>query len=101
MTELRVNWQALNAAASQIEIAAETFGRGGAQIDGTPGAAGATSEAKNLLDRALGALSDALRKAETELQQVSSHLSATANSYESTERTLAAWKVPGSGGSTA
>jgi hypothetical protein len=101
MTVLRVDWQGLNAASAQIGMAAETFGRGGGQVVGMPRAAGATSEATGLLERALGALSDALRKAETELQEVSTHLSATASRYESTERALAAWKVPGSGGSTA
>jgi hypothetical protein len=100
VTVLRVNWQALNAASSRIGVAAETFGRGGGQVEGMPRAAGATGEATALLERALGALSDALRKADTELQQVSSHLSATANRYESTERALAAWKVPNSGGGT-
>ena len=101
MTVLRVDWQALNATSAQIGMAAETFGRSRGQVEGLPPAAGATSEATALLERALVALSDALRKTETELQEVSSHLSATASRYESTERALAAWKVPGSGGSIA
>ena len=101
MTVLRVDWQALNATSAQIEMAADTFGRGPGQVEGMPRAAGATSEATALLERALGALSDALRKAETELQEVSSHLSVTASRYQSTERALAAWKVPGAGGRAA
>ncbi|MGH3183060.1 MAG: hypothetical protein ACRDOL_35690 [Streptosporangiaceae bacterium] len=95
MTVLRVDWQALNATSAQIGMTAETFGRGRGLLDGMPLAVGATSEATALLERALDALSDALRKAETELQEVSSHLSATANRYQRTEQALAAWKVPG------
>jgi ABC-type transporter Mla subunit MlaD len=95
MTDLRVDWQALNAASSQIGQAAETFGRGRGQVEWIPGTTGAAAE---LFDRALGALSGALGKATTELQQVASHLSATAARYESTERMLASWQVPGSGG---
>lgn len=101
MTDLRVNWQALDEASSQVGRAAEIFDRGRGQIEGTPRAAGATADAGNLLERALQALSEALGKAATELQQVSSHLAATASRYESTERALAAWKVPGSGGRAA
>jgi hypothetical protein len=101
MTVLGVSWDALNAASIQIGMAADTFGRSRSQVEQMPAAMGATSEARDLLDRALDALSDALSKAEVELQEVSGHLSATANSYQSAERALAAWKVPGvtSGGS--
>ena len=101
MTNLRVNWQALNEASSQVGMAADMFDRGRGQVEGTPRAAGATGDATDLLDRALEALSEALGKAAAEMQQVSSHLAATASRYESTERALAAWKVPGSGGRTA
>jgi len=101
VTELRVDWQALNAASSQIGMAADTFGRGRGQVEGVQLAAAAAGEATQLLGRALDALSDALSKAAAELQQVSSHLSATASRYESTERALAAWSVPGSGGRAA
>ena len=101
MTELRINWQALNAASSQVEVAAGMFERGRGQIDGTPRAAGATGDATDLFGRALEALSEALGKAAAEMQQVSSHLAATASRYESAERALAAWKVPGFGGRAA
>ena len=77
------------------------FERGRGQIEGTPRAVGATGDATDLLARALEALSEALGKAAAEMQQVSSHLAATASRYESTERALAAWKVPGTGGRTA
>ena len=97
MTQIRVDWQALNAASSQIGQAAETFGRGRGQVEWIPGTIGPTAE---LLDRALGALSSALGKAATELQQVADHLSATAARYESTERMLASWQAPGSGGAS-
>jgi hypothetical protein len=95
MTEIRVDWQALNAASSQIGQAAEMFGRGRGQVEWIPRTTGSAAE---LLDRALGALSTALGKAATELQQVADHLSATAARYESTERMLASWQVPGAGG---
>lgn len=101
MTDLRVNWQALNEASSQVEVAVGMFERGRGQIEGTPHAVGATGDATDLLVRALEALSEALGKAAAELQQVSSHLAATASRYESTERALAAWKVPATGGRTA
>jgi hypothetical protein len=101
VTDLRVNWQALNAASSQVEVAADMFERGRGQVEGTPRAAGATGEATDLLARALESLSEALGKAAAEMQQVSSHLAATSSRYESTERALAAWKVPGSGGRAA
>jgi hypothetical protein len=101
VTDLRVNWQALSEASSQVGTAADMFGRGRGQVEGTPRAAGATGDATDLLDRALEALSGALGKASAEMQQVSSHLAATASRYESTERALAAWKVPGSGGRAA
>lgn len=101
MTDLRINWQALNEASSQVGRTADMFDRGRGQVEGTPRAPGATGDATNLLGRALEALSEALGKAATEMQQVSSHLAATASRYESTERALAAWKIPGSGGRAA
>ena len=96
MTLLGVDFQAVGAASAQIGATANEFGRGRAQAGGTPRAQGATAEATMLLDRLLVALSDALGKAEAELQQVSDHLSATADTYARTEQALAAWRVPGS-----
>ena|ERR1022692_2395031 len=98
MTRLGVDFQALSAASAQVGTVAAEFGRGCGQVGSTPRAQGATGEASVLLDRVLSALSDALRKAERELQQVSGHLSATADSYARTERALAAWRIPGAGG---
>ena len=95
MTTFGVDFQALNSAASQVGMAAETFGQSRAQVEGMPRAAGATQEATGLLDRALTGLGEALQKAGAELQDVSGHLSTTASKYESTERALAAWTVPG------
>jgi hypothetical protein len=98
MTRIGVDFQALSAASAQIETAAEAFGQGSRQAGGIPRVAGATGEATILLERALGALTGALRKAEAELQQVSGHLAGTADSYARTEHALAAWKVPGATG---
>jgi hypothetical protein len=98
MTRLGVDFQALHAASAQIATAADAFGQGSRQAGGIPRAAGATGEATILLERALDAMAGALRKAAAELQQVSSHLGATADTYARTEHALAAWKVPGGGG---
>jgi phage-related minor tail protein len=98
MTTFGVDFQALSAASAQIGLAAEAFGQGSRTATGTPRAAGATGEATAVLDRALSALGDALNKAQAELQQVADHLSATVNRYQSTERALVAWRVPGATG---
>jgi hypothetical protein len=96
MTLVGVDFQALSAASAQIQAAADQFARGSGQVEGTPRAEGATAEASSLLDGALTALSDALGKAAAELQQVSTHIAATADIYARTEQALAAWHVPGS-----
>jgi hypothetical protein len=98
MTYIRFSCDALDAATSRISTAADTFGRGYSQVGAIPRSTGATSDAADLLDRALTATGDALRRAETELQEVSGSLSATAARYQNTERALAAWRVPGGGG---
>lgn len=98
MTSLGVDIQALTSASLQFQGAASEFGRGWGTLAGTPTAAGVTGEATFLLERLLTALGGALRKAETELQQVEQHLSATADLYCRTERALASWVVPGTAG---
>jgi hypothetical protein len=95
VTRFGVDFQALNSASSQVGMAAETFSLSRGQVEGMPRAPGATQEATGLLDRALTALGEALQKAGAELQEVSGHLSMTASKYESTERALATWTVPG------
>jgi len=97
MTSLGVDIPALTSAALQFQSAAGDFGRGSGQVAGTAPVPGATPEATVLSERLLAALGAALRTAETELQQVAQHLSATADSYARTERVLAAWVVPGAG----
>jgi hypothetical protein len=98
MTQLGVDIQALTAASGLLTGAAAEFGRGSMHASSTSQAAGASVEATELLGRALAALGGALRRAEGELQQVASHLSAAADVYARTERALAAWQVPGIGG---
>ncbi len=94
MTQLGVDFGALNWGASQLDQAAGSFGQAGGQIAGTPGAA-APGNASGLLDRVLAELGGALGRAGAELGEVAGHLSATAATYENTERALAGWLVPG------
>ena len=94
MTQIAVDLDALHATASQLGAAAESFSQGSGHAGGIPGAP-APLAAAGLLERAVDALSGALGKHASELDQVSAHLSGTAAVYEETERVLAAWFVPG------
>jgi hypothetical protein len=95
VTLLGVDFQALSAGSGQMASAAGEFTRGCGLIGGTPRAEGGTGLATELLEHLLSALSDALGKAGAELQQVSEHLSATADTYGRTEQALSGWQVPG------
>lgn len=94
MTQIGVDFGALQAAASQHGAAAEAFSQGCGHARGIPGAA-APLNADGLLDRVTEALGGALGKVASELDEVSSHLSSTASVYEETERLLKSWFVPG------
>ncbi len=94
MTQIGVDFGALSWGASQLDLAAGSFGQANGQIAGTPGAA-APGNAAELLDRVLAELGGALGRAGSELGEVAGHLSATAATYASTEQALAAWLVPG------
>ena len=94
MTQIGVDFDALNWGASQLDMAAGSFGQAGGQIAGTPGAA-APFGAAELLDRVLEELGAALGRAGSEVGEVAGHLSASRSAYESTEKALAAWLVPG------
>lgn len=100
MTNLGVDLQALTSASGLLSTAADEFARARGQVSGMSGAQGATAEVTELLEQALGALASALGRAEAELQQVAGHLSSTADAYARTEQALAAWHVPGMGGTS-
>jgi hypothetical protein len=95
MTSVGVDYGALGAGAVQLGAASGSFGQGAGQIGAQPGAAAPDPAATALLDRALEALMGSLRKAASELDDISSGLSATAASYQRTEQLLANWHVPG------
>lgn len=94
MTQIGVDFEALQAGVSKLGQAAESFGQGSAHARGIPGAA-APKGADGLLDRVTEALGGALGKVAAELDQVSGHLSGTVATYEETERLLKSWFVPG------
>lgn len=94
MTQIGVDFGALQAGVSQHSIAAESFGQGAGQARAIPGAA-APMGANGLLERVTEALGGALGKVASELDQVSGHLSGTLAAYEETERLFKSWFVPG------
>jgi hypothetical protein len=99
VTEVRVGVDsgAVRAGAAQIGHACEAFAQASGQIGGTPRATGPL-DVGGLLDRVLEAAADALGKAARELDGIGGGLSVTAAAYESAERVLANWNVPGSSG---
>jgi hypothetical protein len=95
MTSVGVDYGALGAGAAQLGAASGSFGQGAGQVGALPGAAAPDPTATALLDRVLEALMGSLRKAATELDDISAGLSATAGSYQRAEQMLANWHVPG------
>jgi len=95
MTSVGVDYGALGAGAAQLGAASGSFGQEAGQVGALPGAAAPDPTATALLDRVLEALMGSLRKAASELDDISSGLSATAGSYQRAEQMLANWHVPG------
>jgi hypothetical protein len=95
MTSVGVDYEALGAGAGQLAVAGGSFGHGAGQVGALPGAAAPDPTATVLLDQVLEALMGSLRKAASELDDISAGLSATAGSYERAEQMLANWHVPG------
>lgn len=102
MTSVRVDFGALREGAARLGQAGGSFGHGSGQVGMAPGAAapgwsvdGPLDDASGLLDRVLVAITDSLRKAASELDDIAGGLGDTAAAYESAERVLASWHVPG------
>ena len=94
MTRVGVDFDALNTGAGQIGQARDLFGQFCGQVGATPGAAAPDPIATALLDRLLESVAGALRKAASELDDLSAGLAATASGYEQVEQVLSNWNVP-------
>lgn len=97
MTDLGVNINELEAAASAIRATAGDFGSASAQVRSMDESPASSAVATALLARTLTAMSGALTRAETTLQQTGDQLAANAASYARIEQALSAWMVPGGG----
>lgn len=97
MIDLGVNISELEAAASAIRATADDFGSASTQVRSMDESPASSPAATALLARTLTAMSGALTRAETTLQQTGDQLAANAAAYARTEQALSAWMVPGRG----
>lgn len=94
MTRVGVDFDALSTGAGQIGQVRDLFDQSSGQVSSTPGAAAPDPSASALLDRLLESIAGALRKAASELGDLSAGLATTASGYEQVEQVLSNWNVP-------
>ena len=94
MTRVGVDFDALITGAGHIGQARDLFGHFADQVGATPGAAAPDPGATALLEGLLESIVGVLRKAASELDDLSEGLAATASGYGQLEQVLSNWNVP-------